>query len=110
MSWDENASSGACFFGRTHHGHTTDTPRTHHGHTKIAPVEVGGPVHNYNLRHSADRAKQQASEQALQNPVGLARDVVVVLPADEARSQLSQIKLLGVDSRSPEVVCVFCSV
>ena len=54
------------------------------------PVEV---------RHSADHPQQQATEQAPKDPQDMAREilrvlpqVVAVLPADEVRSHLSQIK------------------
>jgi chorismate mutase len=57
------------------------------------------PAYAVEVRHSADHAQQQATEQALKDPQDMAReilrvlpDVVAVLPADEVRSHLSQIK------------------
>jgi hypothetical protein len=50
------------------------------------------------VRHSADHAQQQATEQAPKDPQDMAREilrvlpqVVAVLPADEVRSHLSQL-------------------
>jgi hypothetical protein len=54
------------------------------------------PAYAVEVRHSADHAQQQATEQASKDPQDMARErlrvlpqVVAVLPVDEVRSHLS---------------------
>ena len=56
------------------------------------------PAYAVQVRHTADHAQQQATEQAFKDPQDMAREilrvlpqVVAVLPADEVRSHLSQL-------------------
>ena len=56
------------------------------------------PAYAVQVRHSADHAQQQATEQAFKDPQDMAREilsilpqVVAVLPADEVRNHLSQL-------------------
>jgi chorismate mutase len=73
------------------------------------------PAYAVQVRHSADHAQQQATEQAPKDPADMAReilrvlpDVVAVLPADEVYRHLSQIKSFWCKVCTSEVVCVFC--
>jgi hypothetical protein len=54
------------------------------------------PAYAVEVRHSADHAQQQATQQAFKDPQDMAREilsvlpqVVAVLPVDEVRSHLS---------------------
>ena len=78
----------------------TDAPPGARVRAATALMDRAGltPAYAVQVRHSADHAQQQATEQAFKDPQDIALyilralpQVVAVLPADEVRSHLSQL-------------------
>jgi hypothetical protein len=79
----------------------TDAPPGARVRAATALMDRAGltPAYAVQVRHSADHAQTQATEQAPNDPQDMAREilsilpqVVAVLPADETRSDLSQLQ------------------